>query len=340
MSEAAQVTGPSGGQPAALVAAPPGLWAAAQFDAAMERGDPLSSATLKANSTLREEEWEFLEDALVEEGQLRLQGIQDLINANLTVPIPNALGKTEFSFEDVTDMSSAEESLSGIARSVLDRQEFNKRTVPLPIVHKDFNLFRRQLEASRERGETLDTTGIRNATRRVIELMESILFTGGGTYGGNRVHGYTTHGSRNTGSFSNGHWDDGASGSDILADVRTMKAGLQSDRYYGPYALYIPSNFDSILDAEYSSNYPRTIRNRLEAVDGLSVIRTVDQLTADNVVMVQLTSDVIELADGMAPDAVQWDLSGGFQINFKVWAIQIPIIKRTAAGRSGIYHMS
>jgi hypothetical protein len=37
---------------------------------------------------------------------------------------------------------------------------------------------------------------------------------------------------------------------------------------------------------------------------------------------------------------VQWDIHGGFQINFKAFTIQVPLIRADAQGRSGIVHMA
>lgn len=329
-----------------------GVWAGEKLLGAMRAGKGLTSSALRTSDALRKDEWQFLDDVVVDEGLRRLRAIQDLMDAGLTTPLPNALGTTEFQFEKVTDLSDAEVSLSGVARSVLDRQDYTRATVPVPIVHKDFNLFLRTLEASRMRGEALDMTQPRNASRRVSEKLEDILFNGGPAFGGNTLAGYTTHANRNTAGFgTNGAWDQAAkTGENILDDVLTMRDGLSQDRYFGPYFLYVPKNFEKKLMADFKANSDKSTKQRIIEVDGLRPqdhggrpdggFRFVDQLANSNVVMVNATSDVVVLADGQMPVPVQWELAGGFQINFKVWAIEVPIIKSDAAGRSGIFHMS
>jgi hypothetical protein len=76
------------------------------------------------------------------------------------------------------------------------------------------------------------------------------------------------------------------------------------------------------------------------AVDQISGIFTADQLTADNIILVQATQDVSAMVTGVPLQTVQWDVKGGFIINFKAFQIAIPLVRATAANRSGVYHLS
>ncbi len=62
----------------------------------------------------------------------------------------------------------------------------------------------------------------------------------------------------------------------------------------------------------------------------------VDKLAANTVVLVQLTSDVVRVINGLAPTTIQWDSVGGMLLNFKAMAIQVPQVRATQSGRSGI----
>jgi len=182
---------------------------------------------------------------------------------------------------------------------------------------------------------------VRTAGRLVTELAEYTLFNGGPTFGAVPIYGYTTHPNRNTGNFAAGSWSAAArTGAEVLADVLTMKAVLEGDRFYGPWVLYIPSNMSTKFEEDYKSNSDKTIRDRVLEVDGLTDIRLVDQLADDEVLMVQMTRDVVVLVDGEPLQTIQWDLYGGMAVAFKAFAIQVPLVRATAAGRSGIYHMT
>ncbi len=238
-------------------------------------------------------------------------------------------------------MEPAVISLDGLARGDSDRQEFSEASIPVPIIHKDFNLSLRTLTASRERGEALDTTQVRTAGRLVAERLELLLFEGGVVYGGNTIHGYTTHPDRNTSGYSGTDWSDPTTtGAEMLTDIGVAKTALQADRYYGPYWIYTGADADSNLDADFKAETSMTIRERLLAVESIERITIVDQLADNTVLFVQPTSDVVELLDGEALQTVQWDLYGGMAVAFKAFTIQIPLIKSDSTGRSGILHMS
>lgn len=318
-----------------------GRWAGERLLRALKEGRPISPKELRTLDVLRKDEWIHLDNALIEEAKIRLKGIADLMGAGLTIPVANAMGKTIFQWETMTDMEPAITSLSGVDRSEDDRVEFDLNNLPLPITHKDFNLNLRTLSASRERGEALDTTQARVAGRLVSERLEQMLFAGGPTFGSAPIYGYTTHPNRNLGVFASGVWSGGGvTGEQILADVLTWIGQLEADRMYGPYWLYVPSGFSTKLENDFKANSDKTIRQRLLEVDRLQMISTVDQMPANNVVLVQATVDVVAVVEGEPLQSVQWDVEGGFVIKYKAFQIAVPLIRADADGRSGVLHAS
>jgi uncharacterized linocin/CFP29 family protein len=310
---------------------------------AIREGKPLGPGVLRTNDTLRKDEWVHFDEQLVEEATIRLRGVADLQAAGLVRNVPNSMGKTVYEYELITDMEPATVSLDGNTRSLSDRQEFELASLPLPITHKDFHINLRTLEASRTRGEALDTTQVRTAGRLVAEMQENILFNGlDKVFGGMNVYGYTTHPQRNIVGFGGSEaWSAaGKTGEEILTDLLTMIDAAEEDRAFGPYWLYIPRNSNVKLDNDFKSNSDKTIRQRLLEVDGISRIAVADQLADDNIILVQPTSDVVVWVQGEPLQTVQWDVNGGFMINFKAFAIAVPLIRADASGRSGIVHMS
>jgi len=321
-----------------------GKWASEMLLKAMERGEPFTPSALRTNATLREKEWIHLDDALIEEAAITLAGVADLKAAGLTIPVTNGLGKTVFEYEKVTDMDPAIVSMDGTVRSDNNRVEFLLAALPMPITHKDFFINLRTLSASREKGESLDTTQIRVAGRLISEQSENMLFNGGRTWGGNTIYGYTTHPDRNLDTFeaTGGHWGNVGTktGEQILEDVLSMMAVLQVDRMNGPYWIYTPRDASTVLDDDFKANSDKTTRQRIMEIEGIRAIRTVDQLATQNVVMVQPTLDVVALVESIPLQTIQWDVEGGFLINFKGFQIENPLIRSDAQGRSGVCHMT
>jgi uncharacterized linocin/CFP29 family protein len=320
-----------------------GRWAGEQMMKALANGGKISPQVLRTLSTLRKDEWKAYDAALVEVATRRLRAVADLIAAGLTKPLANAMGKTVYEFETVGDMNDAQISMDGVSQTENDRQTFDIDSIPVPITHKDFWINLRTLSASRERGESLDTTQVRTAGRLVAEAQENLLINGfTGKFGAKALYGYRTHPDRNTSVFgTNGHWGQAAkTGENMLADLLTCIAGLEADRMYGPYAVYVPRDASVNLEKDFKAGTNGSIRKRLLEVENVTSIRTVDFLASDNLLVVQLTEDVVQLVQGEPLQTIQWDVQGGFNINFKAFMIQVPLIRSDADGRSGIFHMS
>jgi len=325
-----------------------GRWAGERFMEALKRGEKISPSHLRlldtnTNGLLRRDEWLSFDRELLLEAQIRLRGVQDLINLGLVKKIPNGLAKTILEWQAVTDMDPATVSMSGVTRSENDRVEFEIEGLPLPITHKDFYLDLRLLLASRSEGyESLDTTHLRVAGRKCAEMTEDMLFNGGKTFAGRPIYGYTTHPLRHTSGYgTGGAWGAGGkTGEQMLVDLQTGLSILEADRQYGPYGVYVGADASVPLGSDFKAQSDKTIRQRLLETDNISFIRVADKLPDGEMVIVQLTSDVVVMVEGEPLQTVQWDVHGGFQINFKAFQIMVPLIRVDAEGRSGIVHFA
>ena len=75
-------------------------------------------------------------------------------------------------------------------------------------------------------------------------------------------------------------------------------------------------------------------------IEGRLGIKVVDRLPANNVLLVQMTSDVVRLIRGMGLQNVQWDEEGKFVTKYKVLTIQVPQIRSDVNGASGVVHLA
>jgi uncharacterized linocin/CFP29 family protein len=226
--------------------------------------------------------------------------------------------------------------MSGIERSQDDRLEFALTGIPIPIIYKDFTLNIRHLEASRRSGQPLDTRMAGKAGRVVAEKIEDVLWNGSTALGtNNTIYGYLTAPNRNTGSATN--WITSPNGETILSTVLAMIQKAYDDNMYGPFVLYVPLNVNTILGADFKANSDKSILSRLLEIDGLESIRPTRNLSG-SIVLVQMTSDVVQMIDGIQPTMVQWDTHGGMVTNFKIISIMLPRFRNDSEGQSGIVH--
>jgi uncharacterized linocin/CFP29 family protein len=212
--------------------------------------------------------------------------------------------------------------------------------VPIPIFHKEWHLGERVLQASRQRGEALDTTQMRIASRIVLETMETALFNGipDLQVAGLQVFGYTNHPSRNTYPLA-ADWtiDDGA---DIVKDVQGMLNMMLDDLKWGPYILYVAKDIDVNLDSDYSATKgDNTIRDRILRFKQISEVKVADFLAAGQVLLIQMDSETIDLAVAQDIRNLTWNIHP-LQTEFMVMSAMAPRIKADRNGNCGIVHGS
>ncbi len=294
---------------------------------------------LRTNATLRKDEWKEMDTKVLEISKRRLVGVNDLVSKGLAHNLGNGLGTTVFEYEDASDLEDAQISMDAAVQPRKDVVEFDINYLPLPIVHTAFSLNIRKLEASRRLGQPLDTMQAGMAARKVAEKIESILMIGAGTYtfGGGSLQGYMNFTHRGTGSLT-ANWDD--SGAAPVTDIIAMKQAAVADRHYGPYMIYIPTNFNSSLDEDYVAGYPKTIRQRILEIDGIVDIKTADFLTADNVILVEMQEETVRIIIGLQPTLVEWETQGGMVHHFMVMAIMVPQLRADQDDRCGLIHYS
>jgi len=309
-------------------------------------GDPKEPANYKTeliqtNATLRRDEWKQLDAAILPIARTRLNGIQDLISKGLVFNLGNGMGTTVFEYHDVSDSMEAVLTMDGVTRSPGDRPDYTTKYLPLPIIHVDFEINARVLAASRSLGNPLDTTGAEHATRKVAEKLESMLFTATSyTFGGGTIYGYLNAPNRNQVTLSEA-WDaSGKTGAEIVTEVLSLKQASIDAKHYGPWALYVPTAYETKLDEDYNTTRGNTIRERILAIEGINDIKVIDTLTADNVVLVEMQSETVRLVRGMGIQTVEWSTEGKMITKYKVMTIQVPQVRADQDGNSGIVHLA
>ncbi len=293
---------------------------------------------LRTNDTLRKDEWKQYDDTLVEVATKRMPLVQELISLGLTHPITNGLGTTILEWEDVSDMNPAEVSMSGVTAGENDALEFDLHSMPLPIIHKGFNLNIRQLQASRTTGQPLDTTQAAVAGRKVAELTESMVIIGNATAIGTAViYGLDTVPNSSAVTMTD-LWDTTTAAAAYITDVLVAIAALQADFMYGPYTLMINYVTHNRLQNDYdvAGSSLLTIMERILRVEGITKIIPSTDVPANHAYVVQLTRDVIDEIVGLQPTTVQWESHGGMMMHFKIMSIMIPRVRFTQTLQSGI----
>lgn len=303
---------------------------------------------MAVNATLRKDEWERIDARVNDVMRQRLTIVDDLRSAGLVTPV--SLGTILRVTERLSDMDVAEITFDGNTADQKDRPTYLRNVIPVPVIGKEFQINWRQLESSRLRGDPLDVTSAGQASRKVSDKLQYLIvngYTGGpgsnptnGT-DGQSIPGLINAAGRQTQAKS-ATWS--LASTDIIGDTQKMLAKAYAAYLFGPFMMYVPKNCWANLQSDYSTlKGEKTFLERILAFQDIKGVRPLDDLPDDNVILLQMTEDVIDLSEAQAPTTVQWN-KNPFVTNFRVLTVAGPQIKsiENQAGNTinGIVHLS
>lgn len=308
-------------------------------------GQWLYSEKLVANATLRHEEWINLEDQIIEAARERLVIIDDLQAAGLTFNT-GGLGTIISEWETASEMTDAEVTMDGESKADKDAQNFGMDGVPIPVIQKPFSIGERMLLASRQRGSALDVTQGIEASRAVSRKSESIMFYGA-SIGKVKarandkydIPGVCTFDHR--GIFQIKDWtdDDNVTPENIFEDILAMVRQAETEeRRYGPFTLYIPGVYAYRFRQDFKEYSDKTLMQRVTDEDSITRVRVSDALKDGDVVLIEMSRDVIDLGIGSDITTIQWASGSGWTNHFQVFAAWAPRLKKDYDGHCGIIH--
>jgi uncharacterized linocin/CFP29 family protein len=299
-------------------------------------------AELRANAQLREDEWRTLDERLIRVAQKRLVVVEFLREQGLVVN--EDLGTLIREYEKTDEFGDADVDMSPSANSGEDKNQYSIDGVPLPIVHKSFQVDRRFLLASRQRGDDLRAQGQSKAARSVAEGIDSLVWDGwGGSMRGYTADGLTTHPDRNTVTIED-PTDSNTSTQDLRNDVIAGIEAIEDDEYGGvPLAGFFGRSYWQRLRREDTgTDQERGLLERLrnELADDMMMLEQAPTLADDEAVIFEPSPDVIELAIASDIQNVEWDSGDGFKTNMKVMASITPVVKSDESNQSGVAHLA
>lgn len=320
-----------------------------------EHGE-LSIPALRALSPLSDKAQVMVDKAVVEVGLERLAFAARLMSAGLTYSLPDPLSITQLEWDQESKVGGAIRAMSPSTRQENQLTDRKHNRLPIYLTMDGFSLDIRTLKMSERVGQPLDTSLIKQATRRVNESIEDAAINGATTADGQAlvVAGYSAYGLLNEPSANTANnsvdWTAanvvGTTGPAMMTDILVGVAALQADGKYGPYELVIGTLTANIMSGDFKTNGNDSIRKRLEDMDvggGKLTITVADRMPAGNVsgqvqfALVQMTDDVVQIVNGQPPTVIPWTSLDGFTLHWLVMAIMVPRMRADYNGQSGIF---
>lgn len=309
-----------------------------------------SLSDIRALSPLPDEAQRLIDTTVGEVGLERLTVVADVMRAGLIFPLPGWLGVPEVYWETEAKIGHAINTMDPLARGENQLPNRIPHRIPVFCQVDDFELGIRTIRTAARAGYQIDLGMVKQAARRVNELIEYNSINGASiSVGGNTAPGLLNAPNVNTYTYTGSEaWDvAGHTGDEIVVDVLAMIGKLQAAGRYGPYHLWLPTTYGNKLNENFVANYPGTIMERLRKIntgkdatgqDQFLGISVADRLPADRTVMAQMTDDVLDVIYGQAPTNVSWSVTGTAlgPFRFAVIGCAILRVKDDAAGKSGI----
>lgn len=319
------------------------------------------------STTLRKEEWVYVDKEVLEANKAPLMAWSDLAKSSQVAGI-NGMEYSTYEYEVMSDGGEAMISMSGLVEGRNMAMEFARSSVPIPIIHVDWYLDLRLLTQERKRGTMagVPITRARAAAQRIGETVEDLVIGTkvGPSFGtistgpyphrdastvGSKVYGYTNHPMRQVKTDLT--TPTGLNPMAIYNDIIEMREMLYDQDFPGPFMLYYSTDWDAYLDLDYgqigtggnASFAPsESLRDRIAKIGGLAGMKRLPRLkSATNpltMIMIQMTPDVAQALNAADIRTIQWETKGGWMVNFRTWAMQIPLLKYDYNDNMGIVH--
>lgn len=296
---------------------------------------------MSVNATLRKDEWEIIDERVNEEARNRLTVVEAFRSRGLVQSI--GVGDVERVTERLDAFSDAQISFDGDTAPEEDRANYSTDRRAVPIVSHGFRIGFRQLASSNRRGSNLQVDNAGLASRAVSHKMQDLVTNGlsSGAPSGGGIPGLTTATNRIQVSLAT-NWDD--SGGDPVGDTKRMLESAYNNFLFGPFVMMVPKNYWAELQDDYStSKGDRTFLERIRAFEDIEDVMPNDALADDNVVLVQMTRDVMDVSEAQMLTTWQWEKTPAVT-HYRVLMIAGPHIKsiETEDGTTinGIVHLS
>lgn len=290
------------------------------------------------NSLLREDEWKVIDQAVITASRAPLRVVQTLRSRGLTRQL-GGLGTLMAQWYMRGEVTAANVSMTGQGIN-RDLPDLKQAGVPVPIISKEFAIDIRTLQASRRLGDGIDVAGAEEAARVVSEALDTMVLNGASSIvlHGSTIYGLTTHPQRNTDTAANYGGGDWGTITNIIPTVAGMVAAANADYHYGPFGLFIATTQYNQAALTFFADVGDTPLQRLQSLPNIATVEMLPTLADGVVLLVDMTREVVELAEALPVQTREWASPDGMTSVFRVMTAVTVMVKADYNNRSGIVH--
>ena len=298
---------------------------------------PIVEDGVVTNSFLSLEEWSKLDKKIIQAAERSLGAWADVMNDGLTehTSLAEEFSKWRVSSE-VTDADVTMDFRTRIGQDKVDMKTYG---VPIPIISKGYSFGRREVLVARASGADLQTVNAEEAARAVSEGVESLLVNGNTNIvvQGMSIPGYTSLAARDQDTAAGYGGGDFGTFSDIYPTFTGMMSKLAAKDYYGPFRCYVANTQYYEMLALNSETERSALANVLDLPE-IESVRPNALLADGSLVMVQMTSNVVNARIALDLENRQWEAPDGSALFYSVMMAAAPRLVTDYNGNTGIAH--
>jgi hypothetical protein len=193
---------------------------------------------------------------------------------------------------------------------------------------------------SQKQGSPLDSSLAEDAAFQVGDLLEDVFLNGRSTsliYKAAPLYGLLDFpGTQNP--TIGAAWDaSGKTGVQIIEDVLEMILTSTTEKYYGPWALFIPDAWRTVLNRRCYDNDARNVKEVILAIDGVVSCLVAPKLPTNTPLLINLSPQTVQVADGMPIASIPWEGPAPYEdLHNKVIGMRLPRLGQDYNGNCGI----
>lgn len=298
---------------------------------------------LRANATtLREEDWKLIDRTL-------------LTVAMAPQVIANYLfnwsgGALRFTFDgfsatllgrdSISQSAPAEIGMRPSQRTPNSRQVYTRTYIPLPFIYKDYDMDYREVRMSQKQGTPIDASLAADAGFQVGDLVEDAFVNGRSTalvYKSTPLYGLLDFpGTQNV--TIGAAWDaSGKTGVQIVNDVLEMILASTTKKHYGPWVLFVPDAWRTVLARRCYDYDARNVQQVLKDIDGIQDVLVAPKLPANKPLLIELSPNTVQVAEGMPTANIPWEGPQPYEdLHMKVITMRLARLGQDYDGNCGI----
>lgn len=268
--------------------------------------------------------WEDMDEEVMRAYEQEAKLVEDIRGQGLTQN--HQLEKLFSSYRVSSLMTDADVDMSGEVYGDEDRIDYKTRSVPVPVIHKEFKVGWRE-------AQDVSQDNLAEATRAVTRALEALAWGGEDwTVEGNALDGIKDSG-------TSGDWGgagDWATASNAYEEVINAIQTLKNNGFGAPYNLYVDQDYmDDLM--ELRSNTVENYVDIIESLDDINAVRFTDNADSAEAYLVSMSRRAIDMAISQFVTPVNWSTGpDGRVTQYQVFAVAAPRLKSDYAGNNGV----